>query len=60
MQVEAFALRDALHDVHEDDVAQFLFRGPDGAVRADITGADDRNFISQSTKSFLNTPRTRL
>jgi len=46
-QVEPFALRDAFHDVHEDNVAQFLLSRPDGAISADVTGADHRNFVSQ-------------
>ena len=45
-QVEAFTLRDAFDDVDEHDVAQFFFGGPDGTIRADVTGADDGNFVS--------------
>ena len=51
-QVEAFALRNAFGDVHEDDIAQFLFRRPNGTVGADVTGANDCKLISQSTNPF--------
>ena len=52
-QVEGLALWNALHEVHEDDVAEFLFGSPYGTVRTDIAGADHGNLISQSKKSFL-------
>ena len=51
-EVEPFALRDAFSHVYENDVSEFLFGGPDGTVGADVSGADDGDFISQSTNSF--------
>ncbi len=46
-QVEAFTLRNAFSDVHENDIAQFLLRRPNGTIGAHITGANHCNLISQ-------------
>ena len=46
-QVEPFALRNALHHVHQDDVGEFLIRNAQRAVRADVAGAHNCDFLSQ-------------
>ena len=46
-QVEPFALRNAFHDVHEDDVGQFLVGDANCTVRADVTGAHNGDLVSQ-------------
>ena len=45
-KIEALALRHAFDDIEQHDVAEFLGRGPVGAGRADIAGADDGDFRS--------------
>ena len=45
-EVERLALGDALGDVEQDDVAQFLLRGEMGERAADVAGADKRDLLA--------------
>ena len=42
----AFALRNALDDVHQDDVGEFLIGNAQRAIRADVAGAHNGDFLS--------------
>ena len=46
-QVKAFPLGDTFGDVKKDDIAQFLFGGPEGTIGADVAGAYYGDFVSQ-------------
>ena len=46
-QIEAFALGDAFGEIDQDDIAQFLFGGPDGTIRADVAGTYYCDFLTQ-------------
>ena len=53
-QVERLALGNALDDVEQDDVAQFLLRGEMGERAADIAGADQRDLLASHVSSHLS------
>ena len=44
--IERLALRDALGDVEQDDVAQFLQADEMGERAADLTGADQGDLVA--------------
>ena len=44
--VEALALRQALHDVEQDDIPQFLEADQMGERAADLSAADERDFLA--------------
>ncbi len=46
-EVERLALRDAVDDVEQDDVAEFLERGQMGERAADLTRADQSNLLAR-------------
>ncbi|MEY4181625.1 MAG: hypothetical protein RLZZ217_251 [Planctomycetota bacterium] len=46
VEVKGLALGDTFVDVEEDDVAEFLASGPDGAGCTDVAGTDDRDLRS--------------
>ena len=46
-EVETFTLRNTLHDVHQDDIGEFLVRNAQRAIRADVSGAHNGDFLSQ-------------
>src|SRR6266542_1637617 len=48
LQVERLALRDALHDVHEDDVAEVPLAAQERHRAADLPGADERDLLASS------------
>ena len=55
-EVERLALRDALHHVHQDHIAQLALHRVLGHGGADIAGADDRELGTrrhQSVSMFL-------
>ena len=45
-QVECFALRNAFRDVHEHDVGELLARDPMCRCCANVSSADDRDFLT--------------
>ena len=45
-QVERFALGNALDDIDQDDVGQFLGGNPVGGSGADVAGSDDAYFLT--------------
>ena len=51
--VERLALRDAFHDVEQDDVAEFLQAGEMGERAADLAGADQRDLLARHGWSSL-------
>ena len=46
-QIEPLALRNAFHDVHQDDIGEFLIGDAQRAIRADVSGAHNCDFFSQ-------------
>ena len=46
-EVETFPLRNTLHDVHQDDIGEFLVGNAQRAIRADVSGAHNGDFLSQ-------------
>jgi hypothetical protein len=46
-QVKPLTLRNALYHVHEDDIGEFLIGNAHRAVRADVSGAHNCDFLSQ-------------
>jgi hypothetical protein len=40
-------LRNTLYDVHQDDIGEFLVGNTHRAIGADVTGAYNRDFLSQ-------------
>ena len=46
-QVQSLALRDAFHHVHQHHIGEFLIGNSQGAIGADISGAYNRDFLSQ-------------
>ena len=44
--VERLALRQAFHDVEQDDIAQFLEADQMGERAADLSAADERDFLA--------------
>jgi len=51
--IERFTLRHALGDVEHHDVAQFLQADEVGQRSADLTGANQSNFVARHGKSVL-------
>ena len=47
-QIEPLTLRNALHHVDQDDIGQFLIGDPHRAIRADVSGAHNRDFLSHN------------
>src|SRR5581483_12118238 len=47
-QIEPLALWNALDHIDEDDIGEFLIGNSQRAIRADISGAYHRDFLSQS------------
>src|SRR3546814_8614060 len=47
-EIERLALGDALGDVEQDDITQFLHRGEVGERAADHAGADQRDLLARS------------
>ena len=45
--IERLALRDAFHDVEQDDVAELLEANEVGQRAADLAGADQRNLVTR-------------
>ena len=52
-QVEPLALGNALHYVHQDDIGEFLIRDAQCAIGAHVSGAHNRDFLSQGKLLFL-------
>ena len=52
-EVERLALRQAFDDVEQHDVAQFLERREMGERAADLSAADERDFLAGHGESFL-------
>src|SRR6266540_5437547 len=48
LQVEGLPLRDALHDVHEDDVPEVPLTTHERHRAADLAGADERDLLASS------------
>jgi hypothetical protein len=46
-QIEAFTLWNTLHDIYQHYVREFLIGNPQSAIRTDVSGAHNRNFLSQ-------------
>ena len=46
-QIEPLTLRNALYDVHQDDIGEFLIGNAHRAIGADVTSAHNRDFLSQ-------------
>ena len=47
-QVERLTLRNAFHHVDQDDIGKFFIGNAQRAIRADISGAHNRDFLSQN------------
>ena len=52
-QVERFSLRNALHDVEQDNVTQFLLRGEMGKRPTNITCANQRDLLASHGDAIL-------
>src|SRR6266540_7512002 len=52
LQVEGLPLRDALHDVHEDDVPEVPLTTHERHRAADLAGADERDLLASSHPSL--------
>ena len=52
-QIEPLALRNALHDVDEDDIGEFLVGNAHRAIRADVSGAHNGDFLSQNRLLYM-------
>ena len=55
--IERLALRHAVDDVEQDDVAEFLERGQMGQRAADLAGADQSNLLARHGISSSLRPR---
>ena len=51
-EVERFALRRSLDDIHQNDVRKLFARDPMSGRRTDISRSDDRNLISSSSHYY--------
>ena len=52
-QIKPLALRNTLHNVHEDDIGEFLVGNAHGAIGADITGTHNCDFLSQNRLLYM-------
>jgi hypothetical protein len=57
--VERLSLRQPLHDVEENDVAQFLQADEMSERAADLSAADEGDFLAGHEKSFRGMPRAK-
>ena len=57
-EVERLALRNALHDVEQDDVAQLLEADQMRQRAADLARADQCNLVSRHRRKFLDWQKT--
>ena len=58
-EVERLALRDALHDVEQDDVAELLEADQMSERAADLACADQSNFVTRHDENSLHWSKAR-
>src|SRR6185369_17088374 len=52
-QIKPLALRNTLHNVHEDDIGEFLVGNAHGAIGADVPGTHNCDFLSQNRLLYM-------